>query len=75
MESQEYGKCDICKKENTLSRKYYHYDIECECHLSGGKKEHFEIVRYCKDCKPKPPKEIRPYLLGENYIKESEESE
>jgi hypothetical protein len=48
----EYGACEVCYKEAPLSRKYYHYDIKCECHSP----KHFEIVRHCKDCTPKEPK-------------------
>lgn len=50
----EVSTCDICKKEAVVSRKYYHYPIECEC-CNGP---HFEIVRNCKDCEPKPPNKI-----------------
>lgn len=63
MNTVEYGKCDICRKEDTLSRKYYHYDIECECCLSGGEKKHFVYVSHCKNCEPKPPETIRPHLI------------
>lgn len=49
------GKCEICGKENVeLTRKYYYYDIKCECHSP----KHFVIVEHCKDCIPKPPKKI-----------------
>ena len=52
MNSIEVGTCDICQKEGIeLSRKYYHYDVQCECHSPN----HFEFVRHCKDCKPSPP--------------------
>ena len=49
----EFGKCDICGKETCLNRKYYYYDIKCECHSP----QHFELVCYCDDCKDKvkPP--------------------
>ena len=57
----EFGKCDICGKEAPLSRKYYHYDIDCECchSIINSKNHHFELVRHCKNCEPKPPKWIR----------------
>lgn len=58
----EFGKCDICKKESTLQRKYYKYDIKCECHSPY----HFEIVKYCKDCKPKEPIETRILVKTSN---------
>lgn len=51
----EMGYCDICHKYEQLQRKYYYYDIDCEC--CGGQ-HHFEIVKYCKNCAPKPPKRI-----------------
>ena len=47
----EYGVCDICKNERFLNRKYYYYDIECECHSP----KHFEIVRHCSSCVPVEP--------------------
>lgn len=50
----ERGECDICGIESDLKRKYYHYDIKCEC--CRGK--HFEIVRYCDKCQPKAPRDI-----------------
>ena len=53
--------CDICHKYTTVSRRYYHYKLDCEC--CGG--EHFEIVKYCKRCRPRPPHRIsaivKPY--------------
>lgn len=56
----EFGKCDVCQKENTLSRKYYYYDIQCECcgAKHEGKNVHFEIVLHCSNCTPKEPKSI-----------------
>jgi hypothetical protein len=48
----EHGKCDVCGKERGLNRVTYHYGIKCECHSP----DHFEIVRHCSDCKPKPPR-------------------
>lgn len=53
------GKCDICGKDNIeIQRKYYHYDIKCECHSP----RHFEIVEHCKNCTPKPPKKTTVYI-------------
>lgn len=53
------GKCDICGKENVeLERKYYYYNIKCECHSP----QHFEIVDHCKACIPKPPKKTTIYI-------------
>ena len=48
----EFGVCDMCNDHAEVQRKYYHYDIKCECHSP----DHFEIVYYCKDCEPEPPK-------------------
>ncbi len=47
----EFGKCDICKDDKPLQRKYYHYEIKCECHSP----KHFEFVSHCKDCVPIEP--------------------
>lgn len=49
----ESGTCDICGTDNVpLNRKYYHYDIKCECHSPS----HFEMVRHCKYCVPEEPR-------------------
>lgn len=61
MSNTMIGTCEICGKENVpLKRKYYYYDIECDC----CSPQHFECVDYCKDCTPKPPRKtvvsIRP---------------
>lgn len=57
----EYGNCDLCNVYASLSRRYYRYDIKCDC---CNKKEdnHFEIVRHCELCEPKPPKKVVVYL-------------
>jgi hypothetical protein len=55
----EFNECSCCGKGAIVQRKYYHYNIKCDC-CGGGK--HFEIVRYCKDCTPKPPFRIRIVL-------------
>lgn len=61
MPDMEVDYCDICHKKKPVTRRYYHYHINCEC--CGG--EHFEIVRHCKDCRPQPPHRIsaivKPY--------------
>ena len=59
MAEQELGKCYGCGKEAVLSRKYFYYSVECGC--CGGEK-HFEAVKHCEDCKPRPPTTIRVYL-------------
>ena len=73
MGEMEVGTCEICgKKDVGLRRKYYTYAIVCECCLSGGKHLHSELVRYCKDCTPRPPKTIKPSLNGADYIMKDE---
>lgn len=57
MVSVEFGTCSICGKKSIVGRKYYYYDIVCTCCISSEKK-HFEIVWYCPDCTPVPPKKI-----------------
>lgn len=51
MDSIEYGICDMCGREAELSRKYYNYDILCDCHSPM----HFELIKHCKDCVPSEP--------------------
>lgn len=58
MADQEIGTCGICKKEDVaLERTYYRYDIVCTC-CNGAKDHHFEIVRHCHTCGPKPPRRV-----------------
>jgi len=52
MNEQEFGKCDCCGKEFTLVRKYYYYNIECDCCVGV---RHFQCVKHCSKCIPKPP--------------------
>ena len=52
----EIDYCDICHQKKPISRKYYYYGINCKC--CGSPRGHFEIVRYCEDCEPVPPKYI-----------------
>jgi hypothetical protein len=61
----EFGKCEICGKEGPLERKYYYYGNTCECHSPV----HFEIVRHCKDCKPKEPMETKVKFNTEDLRK------
>ena len=56
MNNIEVDYCDICHKKKQVRRKYYYYDINCDC--CGSSRGHFEIVRYCDKCTPKPPKRI-----------------
>lgn len=68
MGEMEFGKCEICGKEAPLLRKYYHYNIKCEC----CSPTHFVLIRHCEDCMPKPPREIKVVLKGKDYLVEEE---
>jgi len=57
----EYGKCDVCRNDNFITRKYYYYNIKCECHSP----QHFDIVYHCSDCEPIPPKTTKIELKVE----------
>ncbi len=57
----EHDKCDICNKITGLQRKYYYYDIKCDC-CNDKNDNHFEIVRYCSKCTPSPPRYIKVYV-------------
>jgi len=57
----EESKCDICGEVSHVSRKYYYYDIKCEC-CNGYNDNHFEIVRYCIYCEPKPPQTVKAWI-------------
>ena len=63
----EYGNCGMCDQLATLQRRYYKYDIKCEC-CNRKNDNHFEIVRYCNKCKPKPPAKLKvvmkPLIIG-----------
>lgn len=61
--AQEFGCCEVCSKPNNLIRTTFHYDIKCECHSPN----HFVVVRHCKDCKPKEPREIKVTLKASLY--------
>ena len=69
----EFGKCEICGKETQLERTYFYYPIHCECCGSkdkDGQKQHFEMVRHCKDCPAPVPTEIYPLIKamdGKSY--------
>jgi len=64
-EEIEYGTCDICGKDRPLSRKYYKYDIKCDC-CNDKDDDHFEIVRHCNKCEPKPPRTIKVVFALKN---------
>ena len=57
MGEQEFSKCDICGQDAHVDRKYYYYDVKCEC-CNSKDSPHFEIVRHCANCEPKPPRRI-----------------
>ena len=61
--SIEWGKCEICGKEDQLERTYFYYSIYCECcgnKDENGQNRHFEMVRHCRKCPAPMPKEIYP---------------
>ena len=59
----EVGRCECCGKENVpLTRTYFRYPFECECHSP----EHFILVRHCEDCEPKEPRETKVVLKTED---------
>ena len=58
MGEQEFNACSICGEKTIVERKYYYYDIKCDC-CSSANNKHFEIVWYCRKCKPVPPRKIR----------------
>lgn len=64
----EFGKCDVCHEEKPLQRKYYHYDVKCEC----CSPKHFEFVSHCADCTPLAPIETKPTILTKNIPLEKE---
>lgn len=55
----ESGKCSCCGNLAIVNRKYYHYDIKCDC-CNGD--EHFEIIYYCENCEPRPPSRVHIVL-------------
>ena len=55
----EYGRCEVCNANNAiLSRKYYYYDVDCECCVG----KHFAVCKYCPRCKPAEPEETKIYI-------------
>ena len=51
----EIGRCDLCGRDSVvLHRKYFRYDIPCECHSPS----HFVLIRHCVNCTPREPAEI-----------------
>lgn len=67
MPEMEFGRCDICGQEASLSRQYYRYKIKCECHSP----QHFEICWHCSACEPQEPKSTKVYLRTADLEKET----
>ena len=70
----ERGTCSVCQKiVNGITRKYYYYDIECDC-CNTKEDDHFEIVFHCNNCEPKPPRKVtcslNPLKDGEQFQQE-----
>jgi len=61
---QEVGECSVCRRDSVIMRKYYYYDVKCDC-CNGD--SHFVIVRHCGDCAPKAPTKIQ-IILNVNAI-------
>jgi hypothetical protein len=61
----EHGKCEVCGIEGPLDRTYFRYAIQCECHSP----QHFELVRHCKNCVPKEPKETKITIKTDNLVR------
>ena len=61
---QEFGKCPICGREDSLDRTYFVYNIPCECCgcKRDGKNMHFEMISHCANCVPDIPVTIKPTL-------------
>lgn len=57
----EFGTCKVCKQEKPLQRKYYRYNIDCDC----CNNEHFEYVAHCKDCTPVEPAVTKVHIRTE----------
>lgn len=57
----EVDKCDICLQVTYVTRKYYYYNIKCDC-CNDKDSPHFEIVKYCKNCIPKSKNKITVYI-------------
>lgn len=62
----EFGTCDVCHQDKNLNRKYYRYNIQCDC-CNSKKDNHFEIVRHCNTCVPAPPINV---LVNMKHIEE-----
>lgn len=67
------GKCMYCLKLKNLDRKYFHFNIKCECHSPN----HFEIVEHCMSCTPKCPSYtsiiLKEEFVNSHYIENTED--
>jgi hypothetical protein len=68
MGESEYGKCDICEKDNYLTRRYYKYPIKCDC-CNSKQDDHFEIVYHCTECEPRPPRSVKVNIMPKKDAK------
>ena len=65
MDNVKYNRCDMCNNIGNIKEKYYYYNINCDC-CDGN---HFEIVRYCEKCEPKPSPKISVYIQPDTEFK------
>lgn len=65
MADVELANCDMCHVLKPVQRKYYTYDIKCDC-CNNKEDDHFEIVRHCVTCAPKPPTKVLANLRPNN---------
>lgn len=56
----EHNKCSVCGKEGPVLRKYFRYDIDCDCCVGD---HHFHFVYHCNGCEPKEPETTKISLL------------
>lgn len=59
--NNEYGVCRFCNTVGNVNRKYYRYDVKCDC-CNSKNDYHFEYVKHCNSCEPKPPTKITVHL-------------
>ena len=60
--TMEQATCSMCGTFTIVARKFYHYEIICECCSD----RHIEVVQYCSACKPVPPEFIKLALQPTN---------
>lgn len=56
MSDREEGSCSVCGEYGAVQRRYFHYDVDCDC-CNGS--QHFKFLYHCSDCVPKAPTKIR----------------